>query len=1024
MAEGTATMEAHADQPEAPKSEPGSKPVAKDNLQTLPLAEVEKELGSSPDGLTEAEAEKRLAQYGPNDIAEKKTNAILKFLSYFWGPIPWMIEAAVILSAAAGHWPDFAIILLLLLANGVVGFWEEHQAGNAIAALKATLAIKARVKRDGKWVNPAARELVPGDAIRLRLGDIVPADARLLDGDEISVDQSALTGESLPATRKSGDAVFSGSIVRRGEIDALVYATGGKTYFGKTAELVETAVTVSHFQRAVLKIGNYLIILALILVAIIIGLGIYRGEPILTLLQFALVLTVAAIPVAMPTVLSVTMAVGARLLAKKQAIVSKLVAIEELAGVDVLCADKTGTLTQNKLTLGDPFCLDAITADELVLAGALASQAANNDTIDLAVLGGLKDKEALKPYQVTHFTPFDPVHKRTEATVKGADGQTFKVTKGAPQVILALSANAAAAKSAVDKAVDDFAARGFRALGVARTDSDGKWRLLGVLPLFDPPREDAKSTVATAAQMGVKIKMVTGDALAIAREMAETLGMGSNILDANTLGNSKTEESAAAAKTIEDADGFAQVFPEHKFHIVDVLQKHGHIVGMTGDGVNDAPALKKADCGIAVSGATDAARAAASIVLLTPGLSVIIDAIKESRRIFQRMNSYAIYRIAETLRVLLFMTLAIVVFKFYPLTAIMIVMLALLNDGAILSIAYDNVIYRMKPEAWEMRTVLGVSTVLGVIGVVSAFGLFYLGERVFHLDRAHIQTLMYLKLSVAGHLTIFLTRTRGPFWSIRPARILLVAVLGTQTVATLIAVDGLFMTPLGWGWALFVWGYALAWFLVNDRVKLLAYWILDSTASKSAPNVKSAPETNIAPNPEAEPRKLAARAPPSKPDAKADDAKPSPQPNVKSAPKAEANARPPASKPDAKADDATVDAEAGPKLEAKSEPEPEAKPVPKPEAKDEPKPETEPKPEAKVDVATLLNTSLGDLLVAGLIKDPEDAGRIIAAALNQTSGATAKAPEADAGGQPNPNADPQPVSEAKTPSDSTSKGAK
>src|ERR1700733_2922921 len=583
------TMSVHPDHPAGPQSRPGLKAVANDNLQTLPLAEVEKELNSSPDGLTQAEAQKRLTQYGPNEIAEKKTNEILKFLSYFWGPIPWMIEAAVILSAAAQHWPDFGIILLLLLANAMVGFWEEHQAGNAIAALKATLAIKARVKRDGQWVNPAARELVPGDAIRLRLGDIVPADARLLDGDEISVDQSALTGESMPATRKSGDAVFSGSIVRRGEIDALVYATGGKTYFGKTAELVETAVTVSHFQKAVLKIGNYLIILALILVAVIIGLGVYRGEPILTVLQFALVLTVAAIPVAMPTVLSVTMAVGARLLAKKQAIVSKLVAIEELAGVDVLCADKTGTLTQNKLTLGDPFCVNGISADEVILDGALASQAANNDTIDLAVLGGLKDKQALKAYQVTHFQPFDPVHKRTEATVNGADGKSFKVTKGAPQVILALSANAGAVKSVVDKAVDDFAARGFRALGVARADSDGQWRLLGFLPLFDPPREDAKATVATAAEMGVKIKMVTGDALAIAREMAKTLGMGSNILDANTLGDAKSEETAAVAKTIEDADGFAQVFPEHKFHIVDVLQKHGHIVGMTGDGVTTLP---------------------------------------------------------------------------------------------------------------------------------------------------------------------------------------------------------------------------------------------------------------------------------------------------------------------------------------------------------------------------------------------------------------------------------------------------
>lgn len=811
-------------------------PAAADDLKTLPLPELEKKLGSSPDGLTQAEAQKRLIQYGPNEIAEKKTSDILKFLSYFWGPIPWMIEAAVILSAAARHWPDFGIILVLLLANAVVGFWEERQAGDAIAALKAKLAIKARVRRDGNWVTPLARELVPGDVIRLRLGDIVPADARLLDGDEVSVDQSTLTGESLPATRKPGDAVFSGSIMRRGEIGALVYATGTKTYFAKTAELVETAITVSHFQKAVLKIGNYLIMLAIALVSIIVALGIYRGDPILTTLQFALVLTVAAIPVAMPTVLSVTMAVGARLLAKKQAIVTKLVAIEELAGVDVLCADKTGTLTQNKLTLGDPFCLDKITADQIILVGALASRAENNDTIDLAVLGGLKDKAALTPYQVTHFQPFDPVHKRTEASVTDKDGTTFKVTKGAPQVILALSTNAGTAKPAVDKAVNDFAARGFRALGVARAEGDGPWQLLGVLPLFDPPREDAKSTIATAAAMGVKIKMVTGDALAIARETAKTLGMGTNILDGGILGDAKTKETPAITKSIEDADGFAQVFPEHKFHIVDVLQRHGHIVGMTGDGVNDAPALKKADCGIAVSGATDAARAAAAIVLMTPGLSVIIDAIKESRRIFQRMNSYAMYRIAETLRVLLFMTLAIVVFNFYPVTAVMIVMLALLNDGAILSIAYDNVHYRNAPEAWNMRVVLGVSTVLGIFGVIAAFGLFYLGERVFHLDRQHVQTLMYLKLSVAGHLTIFLTRTRGPFWSIRPARILWMAVLGTQAIATCIAIFGLgLVTPLGWKWALLVWGYAIAWALVNDRIKLLTYRALGVPKAQGQP---------------------------------------------------------------------------------------------------------------------------------------------------------------------------------------------
>ncbi len=811
------------------ESKAGPKPEPKDDLKTLPVPEVEKKLGASPDGLTQAEAQKRLTQYGPNEIEEKKTNLFLKFLGYFWGPIPWMIEVAVILSGVVGHWPDFFIILLLLLSNAIVGFWEESQAGDAIAALKAKLAIKAKVKRDGKWTEPAARELVPGDVIRLRLGDIVPADARLLAGDPIQVDQSALTGESLPVDHKPGDAVFSGSIIRQGEIDAMVYATGTNTYFGKTAQLVQEAHTVSHFQRAVLKIGDYLIILAVALVAVIITVALFRGDPILATLQFALVLTVAAIPVAMPTVLSVTMAVGARLLAKKEAIVTRLSAIEELAGVDVLCSDKTGTLTQNKLTLGDPFTLNGIGGSEVILCAALASRAEDKDTIDLAVIGGVKDDKALKGSQVVHFQPFDPVHKRTEATIKGGDGKQFYVAKGAPQVILQMSTNAGEVKPVVEKAVNEFASRGFRSLGVARADQEGKWQFIGVLPMFDPPREQAKATIASARQMGVSVKMVTGDQLAIAQETARQLGMGANILDATGLGDAKHQESTQQVEAIEKADGFAQVFPEHKFHIVDILQQRGHIVGMTGDGVNDAPALKKADCGIAVSDATDAARAAASIVLLTSGLSVIIDAIKESRRIFQRMNSYAIYRIAETLRVLLFMTLSILVFNFYPVTAVMIVMLALLNDGAILSIAYDNVHYKDKPEAWNMRLVLGISTVLGVIGVVSAFGLFYLGERVFHLDRAHIQTLMYLKLSVAGHLTIFLTRTRGPFWSIRPARILWVAVVGTQTVATLIAVYGLFMTPLGWGWAAFVWGYAVAWFLVNDRVKLLAYRIFDPT---------------------------------------------------------------------------------------------------------------------------------------------------------------------------------------------------
>jgi len=805
-----------------------------------------KKLGSSADGLSQAEATKRLTQYGPNAIAEKESNEFLKFLSYFWGPIPWMIEAAVILSAAVRHWLDFGVILLLLCSNAVVGFWEEHQAGNAIAALKSKLAVKARVLRDGKWSDPNASDLVPGDIIRMQLGDIVPADARLLAGDPIEVDESALTGESLPAERKPGDAVFSGSIVRRGETNAMVYATGSHTYFGRTAELVQGARTVSHFQRAVLKIGDYLIVLATALVLLIVVVALFRHDPILNTLEFALVLLVAAIPVAMPTVLSVTMAVGARLLAKKQAVVTRLAAIEELAGVDVLCSDKTGTLTENKLKLGAPFSVHGVAGDQVVLDAALASRAEDKDTIDLAVLAGVKDG-ALKDYHVLHFQPFDPVHKRTEATVKGADGKQFQVAKGAPQVILEMSTDAATVKPDVDKAVNDFAARGFRSLGVARADADGKWKFVGVLPMSDPPRPQAKATVAEAKQMGVQVKMVTGDAIAIAREMSRELGLGTNILDASGLHDTKSGDASKEDASIEQADGFAQVFPEDKFHIIEVLQKDKHIVGMTGDGVNDAPALKKADCGIAVSGATDAARAAASIVLLAPGLSVIIDAIKESRRIFKRMNSYAMYRIAETLRVLLFMVLAILVFNFYPVTAVMIVMLALLNDGAILSIAYDKVRYRNLPESWDMRQVLGVSTVLGIIGVVTAFGLFYLGERVFHLDRLHVQTLMYLKLSVAGHLTIFLTRTRGPWWSTRPANILLIAVLGTQTLATLMAVYGLYiMTPIGWSLAGFVWAYAIVCALLTDPIKLLAYRILDPTPAKDAPSSKPSPKPMVA----------------------------------------------------------------------------------------------------------------------------------------------------------------------------------
>jgi H+-transporting ATPase len=808
--------------------------AAKAGEGEMPAGVPEERRGTTPDGLSREEAASRLEKYGYNEITEKKASPILKFLTYFWGPIPGMIIIAAILSGVLQHWEDLGVILALLLMNAIVGFREEYQAGNVIEELKRKLAVQARVKRDGNWTTVPARELVPGDTIRVRLGDIVPADARILGGEEpIEVDQSALTGESLPVDRKENDVLYSGSIIRQGETDALVYATGPKTYYGKTAELVEEAGTRSHLQNAVIKIADYLIFIAIGLAIMIVALSFFRGDPFLEVLQFGLVLTVAAVPVAMPAVLSVTMALGAGVLARKQAIVTRLPAVEELAGIDVLCSDKTGTLTQNRLTIGDYFTREGVKPEEVLLCAALASRGENQDTIDQAIINGTDErlKERVNSYNVTHFTPFDPVHKRTEATVMGKDGTVFKTSKGAPQVILALDPDVDSLLPVVTGVVDGFAAKGYRALGVARTINGGTWKLLGIIPLYDPLREDSKETVKTAESMGIQVKMVTGDQIAIAKEIGKELGLSSNIVDASIFGTAKYYETSRLEDAIEKADGFAQVFPEHKYHIVDVLQKHGHIVGMTGDGVNDAPALKKADAGIAVSGATDAARAAADIVLLKPGLSVIIDAIKEARKIFQRMLNYTIYRIAETFALLLFITLVVLLFNFYPVTAIMIVLLAILNDGAILSIAYDNVRYSNKPERWDMRFVLSIASTIGLFAVLRSFGIFYISDSVLNLAPDMVQTMVYLNLSVGGHLTVFVARTRGPFWSIPPARILLFAVIGTQFVATLIAVYGVLMTPIGWELAGIVWVYTLIMFLFQDRVKLLAYRIFGRESS-------------------------------------------------------------------------------------------------------------------------------------------------------------------------------------------------
>lgn len=834
-------------------------------------------------GLQSAEAAKRIARFGYNEITEREEPLWHRLFRRFWGPIPWMIEVAAILSAAVQKWEDFSIIMVLLLVNAGLDLFQEHRALNALKALKKRMTAEVIVLRDGQFKTLPTRELVPGDIIKLRIGNIVPADVQLLQGEYLLVDQSTLTGESLPVTKKSGQAAYASTVVKQGEMTAVVVNTGASTNFHTVVSLVAKASLEerSHFQKMVIRIGDFLIALTVALVMLIIAVALSRHEPFMDIIRFALVLTVASIPVALPAVLSVTMAVGAMNLARRQAIVSRLTAIEELAGVDVFCSDKTGTLTKNQMQVAKPVVRSSFQERDLFLAAALASRLENRDPIELPIfdyLGAHFPDLDWQSYQQTSFIPFDPVRKRTEAEVEKGQ-ERFRCVKGAPQVLLGMVQLSDDETRVLTQEIDTLASQGYRTLGVGRQRSGAPFELLGLIPLYDPPREDSRQVIADMQGHGVEVKMVTGDNLAIAREIGQLLGLKQNTLRASQLSGTASNELLALAKVlsaaiyqqlqpqvsvadaqrfanevmktvaslydvrllerefvhthesaviemIESANIFAEVVPEDKYRIVNTLQNAGHIVGMTGDGVNDAPALKKADCGIAVSNATDAARAAADIILTAPGLGVINEAIKQARITFERMNSYSIYRIAETIRVILFMTASIVLLNFYPVTALMIILLALLNDIPILTIAYDKTRIPMQPVHWQMTELLTVATILGVIGMVASFGLFYILVRL-RLPRDMIQSLIFLKLVVAGHATIFLTRSRRWFWKPPyPSWWLIHGSFWSAVLATLIVVYGVFMTPVGWKYALGVWAYALAWLIFNDALKISTYRLL------------------------------------------------------------------------------------------------------------------------------------------------------------------------------------------------------
>lgn len=735
-------------------------------------------------GLTSQEAARRLEQFGLNALVEEKQHPVVFFLKKFWAPVPWMLEITIILEFYLGKNVEAIVIGLLLVFNAILSFFQENRAQSALSLLRQQLTVQTKVLRDAHWQLVPAKNLVPGDVVHLRMGDFVPADVHLIEG-QIQIDQSALTGESVPLEVGVDQQAFAGSIVKRGEASGEIIATGARTTFGKTADLVKAAKTASHLEEIIFSIVKYLIIADLVLVVIVILYAVLSQIAWSEILPFALILLVASVPVALPATFTLTTAMGAAELARKGVLVVRLSAIEEAAAMSILASDKTGTLTENRLTLGAVHAYTPHNEEEVLRWGVLASEEASQDPLDMAILTAAQEKGLKITDTILHFTPFDPALKRAEALIRQTDGSTLQVIKGAPLTIAAL----VGIGTEIEEDVAGLAAKGYRVLAVAAGPQGGPFQLGGLLGLQDAPRPDSKALVQQLNELGVRVLMVTGDDPLTAQAIAEQVGIKGSTCTSESL------HDQVAAETLQ-CNIFAGVFPEDKYHLVQALQRAGHIVGMTGDGVNDAPALKQAEVGIAVATATDVAKAAASLVLTTPGLSNILNAVKTSRQIYQRMLTYTLNKIIKTFQVALFLSLGFILTKEFVVTPLLIVLLMFANDFVTMSIATDNVSFSNKPDRWHIRVLIKVAFVLAIPAVLLSFGFFYASINLLHLPLPQTQTLMFVMLVFSGQANVYMVRERRHFWKSIPSRWLLISTVADILIISILATQGILMASI------------------------------------------------------------------------------------------------------------------------------------------------------------------------------------------------------------------------------------